>query len=85
MAGLRTTQILGIVLLVVGIAVLVYGITTWNALQDELGYRLGKALQQKSERADQAIIAMVAGGVVTLAGLVSLLIPVKRSGKRRRR
>ncbi len=82
MARMRTTQILGIVLLVVGIGVLVYGYTTYDSLQGKFGYEVGKALHQKSETADQAVTAMIVGGVVAVLGLVTLFIPAgRRSGR----
>ena len=85
MARLRTTQIVGIILLIVGVAVLVYGLTSLSATRETASYQITKFFKQKSNAEEQALIFTVSGGVVTALGLVVFFIrpPAKKRRKKR--
>jgi hypothetical protein len=70
--------VFGLILLVAGAAVLVYGIISYNNLRGSLGSNLEKLFSGKSSAENQAIIEMIVGGAVALVGLVLLLTPRRR-------
>jgi hypothetical protein len=67
--------IVGLVLLIAGAAILVYGIITYNDVQKALGPSIVKAFTGSSNEEQQAIIYMVAGGAAALLGLILLFSP----------
>ena len=67
--------IVGLVLLIAGAAVLVYGIINYNDVRKALGPSLVKAFTGSSTEEQQAIIYMAAGGGAALLGLIFLLSP----------
>ena len=70
----------GIILLVAGAVVLVYGITQYNNAHASLGNALGKLFTGKSQQENTAIVEMVAGGAAAVVGLV--LAVSRRKSKR---
>jgi hypothetical protein len=70
--------VFGLVLLVAGAAVLVYGIIQYNDVRASLGNALGKLFTGKSPAEDQAIVEMVAGGAAALVGLILLVARRRR-------
>jgi nitrate reductase gamma subunit len=65
--------LVGLVLLVAGAAVLIYGIVAYNNANSSLGNKLGKLLTGKSEAENRAVIEMIAGGTAAAIGLAVLL------------
>jgi hypothetical protein len=65
--------LVGLVLLVAGAAVLIYGIVAYNNAHSSLGSTLGKLLTGRSEAENRAVIEMIAGGAAGVVGLVVLL------------
>jgi hypothetical protein len=76
----NTLLVLGLILLVAGAAVLVYGIISYNSVRGTLGNAVGKLFTGRSAAEDQAMIEMIAGGAAALLGLVFLIVP--RRGRR---
>lgn len=70
----------GLILFVVGAAVLAYGIIAWNHEKSSLGGALTLAFGGTSSAMQQATIEMIAGGAVALIGLLALIF----RGSRRR-
>ena len=73
----------GLVLLVIGAAVFVYGLVAFDSARGALGgavHGIAKFFGTTSKAEQQAIIEMVAGGAIAVAGLVLLLA---RRGRRR--
>ena len=68
-----TLFLVGLVLLVAGAAVLIYGIVAYNNAHSSLGNALGKLLTGKSEAETRAVIEMIAGGAAGVVGLAVLL------------
>ncbi|GAB1482217.1 hypothetical protein MASR2M78_10320 [Treponema sp.] len=60
--------IIGVLLLVAGIAVASYGIYEYNAAQQSLGNALGKMFTGKSNAESNAIIMIIAGAASALVG-----------------
>jgi hypothetical protein len=72
--------LVGLVLLVAGAAVLIYGIVEYNNAHSSLGGTLGKLLTGRSEAENRAVIEMIAGGAAGVIGLAVLLF--RRSAHR---
>ncbi len=70
--------VFGLILLVAGAAVLVYGIIAYNDVRSSLPNAVGKLFTGKSAAEDQAVVEMIAGGAVALVGLVFLIAPRRR-------
>jgi LPXTG-motif cell wall-anchored protein len=68
----------GLILFVIGAAVLVYGIMTHK---QSLGGALQKLVTGSSTGEQQAVIEMIAGGAVALIGLI--MIVLRRNVRRR--
>ncbi len=71
--------LIGLVLLIAGAAVLVYGIISYNNASNALGPALSKALTGSSKEEKEAVTFMLVGGGGALLGLVLLI-----AGRRRR-
>ena len=71
----------GLILFVIGAAVMAYGIVTYNNEKASLGGALQKLFTGSSTGEQQAVVEMVAGGAVALIGLI--LIIFRRRGQRR--
>ncbi len=69
----------GLILFVVGAAVLAYGIVTYNNQKASLGGALQKLFTGRSTEEQQAIVEMVGGGAVALIGLILMVF---RRGRR---
>jgi hypothetical protein len=76
--------LLGLVLLVAGVAVLIYGIYAYNGAKASLGNALGKLFTGRSKEETGAVIEMIAGGAGAVVGL-ALLLTRGRRGRRARR
>lgn len=76
--------LLGLILLVAGIAVLIYGIYAYNGAKASLGNALGKLFTGRSKEETNAVIEMIAGGAGAVVGLALLLARGWRSGRGRR-
>lgn len=87
MAKIRSFQILGFILLIAGVGVLVYGLTTINNIKNSNKYKIPKALglQQNTDDLDQATMYSVLGGAGIVVGAGFILIKPAKRGKRRRR
>jgi hypothetical protein len=70
----------GLILFVVGAAVLAYGIIAYNQERQSLGGSLQRLFNGSSSGEQQAIIEMVAGGAVALIGIIVLVL--RRSRRR---
>jgi hypothetical protein len=70
--------VFGLVLLVIGAAALVYGIIQYNEVRATFGNAVRKFLTGNSPQETEALVEMIAGGVVALLGLILLLIPRRR-------
>jgi len=71
----------GLILFVIGAAVLAYGIVTYNNEKASLGGALQKLFTGSSPAEQQAVIEIIAGGAVALVGLILI---ITRRGRRRR-
>jgi len=78
-------SIIGIILLVAGVAALVYGLTTYTQLQDDIANRFAKAISGSSNQETQALYITIAGGAGILVGLILMITNRKKSRKKRRR
>ena len=72
--------LVGLILFVVGAAVLAYGIIAYNHERQSLGGSLQRLFTGSSSGEQQAVIEMIAGGAVALIGIIILLV----RGSRRR-
>ena len=77
--------VLGIILIVVGVAALVYGYTTYTQLQSDIANRFAKAISGSSEQENQALYVTIAGAAGTILGLVFIVSNRKKRRKKRRR
>ncbi|MBN2049729.1 MAG: DUF3185 family protein [Spirochaetales bacterium] len=77
--------ILGVILMIAGVAALVYGLTTYNALQNDIANRFTKAIAGSSEKENQALYVSIVGGVGVLAGLVLVFANMKKATRKKRR
>jgi hypothetical protein len=64
--------VLGLLLLVAGAALLVYGIIQYKNVSASLGNALGKLIKGSSAEENKTIIEMIAGGAGALLGIVLL-------------
>ena len=72
----------GLILFVIGAAVLVYGIVAYNQARASLGNAVHRLfLGSGSQAEQQSIIEMIGGGAVALVGLILVLFRRSR-GKR---
>ncbi len=71
--------LVGLILLVAGAAVLIYGIVEYNNAHSSIGNTLGKLLTGKSQAENRAIIEMIAGGAAAVIGLAVLLLRGRRA------
>jgi hypothetical protein len=76
--------LLGLVLLVAGVALLIYGITAYNEARASLGNALGKLFTGRSKEETRAVIEMIGGGAAAVVGL-ALLLTRGRGARRGRR
>lgn len=72
--------LVGLVVLVAGAAVLVYGMIAYNNARASLGGALGKLLTGSSTAENQSVIEMIVGGAAAVVGLALMVF----RGKRRR-
>jgi hypothetical protein len=70
--------LVGLVLLVAGVAVLIYGIVAYNSANASIGNTLGKLLTGRSEAENQAVTEMIAGGAAAVIGIAVLLFRGRR-------
>jgi len=63
----------GLILFVIGAAVLAYGIITYSSDKASLGGSLERIFVGSSSVEQQSIIEMIAGGAIALIGLILLL------------
>lgn len=71
--------LVGLVLLVAGAAVLIYGIVAYNNASSSIGNALGKLLTGRSHAENQAVIEMIAGGAAAVIGVAVLLLRGRRA------
>lgn len=71
--------LVGLVLLVAGAAVLIYGIVGYNDARSSIGNTLGKLLTGRSQAENRAVIEMIAGGAAAVIGLAVLLLRGRRA------
>jgi hypothetical protein len=71
--------LVGLVLLVAGAAVLIYGIVGYNDASSSIGNTLGKLLTGRSQAENRAVIEMIAGGAAAVIGLAILLLRGRRA------
>ena len=71
---------LGIILLIAGAALGIYGYYEYNAAVQSLGDMMNKLFTGKSQAETRAVLLMICGGAAALIGLVLTL-----SGRRRKR
>jgi len=76
--------LLGLILLVAGVAVLIYGIYAYNGAKASLGNALGKLFTGRSRDETNAVVEMIAGGAGAVLGLVLILARGRTAGRRRR-
>jgi hypothetical protein len=76
--------LLGLILLVAGAAVLIYGIYAYNGAKASLGSALGKLFTGRSRDETNAVVEMIAGGAGAVLGLVLILARGRAAGRRRR-
>jgi len=76
--------LLGLILLVAGVAVLIYGIYAYNGAKASLGNALGKLFTGRSRAETNAVVEMIAGGAGVVLGLVLILARGRTAGRRRR-
>ena len=76
----RNSRLLaGLILLVIGAAVLVYGLIAYDAARGSLGGAIQRILNGTSPEEQQALIEMIAGAAVAVIGLVFM---ITRRGRR---
>jgi hypothetical protein len=70
--------LVGLILLVAGAAVLIYGIVEYNNVHSSIGNTLGKLLTGRSQAENQTVLEMIAGGAAVVIGLAVLLLRGRR-------
>jgi hypothetical protein len=65
---MKNLKILGIILLVAGAGVLIYGIFQFVEIRQSLGGKISGLFGQRDDGDIQAIIMMIAGGIAALGG-----------------
>ena len=78
-------SVIGVILIIAGVAALVYGLTTYTQLQDDIANRFAKAISGSSDQETQALYITIAGAAGVVVGLVLLIANRKKSRKKRRR
>jgi hypothetical protein len=81
MKNTNSRLLAGMILLVIGVAVLVFGIIAWNNARASLGGTIQRVLTGNSPGEQRAIVEMIGGGAAAVIGLV--LVATRRSGRRR--
>jgi hypothetical protein len=76
----NTNLIIGLAILVVGAAVLIYGYVAYSDVRDSLGGALAHAFAGGSKAETQAVVEMISGGALAVIGLGVMFL----LGKRRR-
>jgi LPXTG-motif cell wall-anchored protein len=69
----------GLILFVIGAAVLAYGIITYSGDRASLGGTVERVFVGSSSVEQQSIIEMIAGGAIALIGLILLLTRRRRA------
>jgi hypothetical protein len=69
----------GLILLVIGAAVFVYGVISYDAAHGSLGGAIQRIFNGTSTEEQQALIEMIAGAAVAVIGLVFM---ITRRGRR---
>jgi hypothetical protein len=82
MKSSSTRLLVGLVLLVAGAAVFVYGIVNYENDHASLGGAIRRALTGSSPRQQEGVLEMIGGGAAAVAGL--LLAAMRRTGRKRR-
>jgi hypothetical protein len=77
----RTNLLIGLVILVVGVAVLVYGYVAYNDVRASFGGALAHAFAGGSKAETQSVIEMICGGALAVIGLGVMFL----LGRKRRR
>ncbi len=78
-------SIIGIILLVAGVTALVYGLTTYTQLQDDIANRFAKAISGSSNQETQALYITITGGAGILVGLILMIANRKKKSRKKRR
>ena len=79
--------LLGLVLVVAGAAVLLYGIVDYNNVRASVGNVLGRIITGRSADENRAVIEMIAGGAGAVLGVALVLFrgrPGRGGGRARR-
>ena len=63
------SMVFGVLIAVIGLAVLVFGIYQFNVARESLGNALGKLIKGSSKQETVAIVEMIAGGALALLGV----------------
>jgi hypothetical protein len=75
----RNSRLLsGLILLVIGAAVFVYGFIAYDAVRGSLGGAIQKIFNGSSTEEQTAVILMIAGGAVALIGLLLVIFRGRR-------
>lgn len=77
--------VIGFILVIIGVAALVYGLTTYTQLKDDIANRFAKAISGSSNQETQALYISIAGGAGVVVGLILILTNRKKTRKKRRR
>jgi uncharacterized membrane protein YidH (DUF202 family) len=71
---MKTSKLLGLVLIIAGLAVLIFGIVQFtqfnNSVAGKISGVLGDITGRSTEQETQYIIMMIAGGIAALCGIV---------------
>ena len=74
--------LVGLILLVAGAAIFVYGIVTYTSDRNSLGRVLHRLISGGSPMQQEGIAEMIGGGAVSVIGV--MLVAIRRGGSRRR-
>jgi len=64
----NSASMIGILIAMIGLALLIFGIYQFNTARQSLGNALGKLFKGSSRQETLAIVEMIAGGALALVG-----------------
>jgi CDP-diacylglycerol pyrophosphatase len=73
--------LVGMILVVAGAALLIYGIVSYNSVRASVGNALGKLITGRSAGENQAVIEMIAGGAGVVLGAGFILFRGRNGGR----
>ncbi len=70
----KSSPILGVIILVLGLAALAFGYYQYQSATSSLGNAIGKVFTGKSQAETQAVLIMIGGGAAALVGALAIIL-----------